>query len=224
MQRPFADRIEAGKALAKRLGVLDPETTVVLALPRGGVPVAAEVAAPAGLPLDLLLVRKIGAPGHEELAVGAIVDGDDPEIIVNLSVAAQFGLSEAEVRKMGQSALKEIERRRDLYLGGRPPLSVEGKTAIVVDDGIATGASMKAALKALARRQPSHIIAAVPVAPAEILTELADYCDEVVCLETPFPFYAVGAHYVDFLQVDDGEVIAALRAANPTMASGSTGG
>lgn len=213
----FADRVEAGRALAKlldaRLGKLDPEKTVILALPRGGVPVATEVARVTGAPLDLLLVRKIGAPGHEELAVGAVVDGDDPQIVVNELVANQFGLSAEDVRAMSADDLVEIERRRKVYLEGRSPLSVAGKTAIVVDDGIATGASIKAALKALAHRNPARVILAIPVAPKDVLDELEDNTDEIVCIETPFPFYAVGAHYRDFPQVDDAAVIDAMHTA-----------
>jgi len=172
MAHGFANRADAGRALAARLGKLDPSQTVVLALPRGGVPVAAEIAHSAGVPLDLLLVRKIGAPGNEEFAIGAVVDGNNPEIVVNKDAAAHFGLTEADVREMGASGLREIERRRQLYLKGRSPLEVKGKTAIVVDDGIATGASIKAALRALARRDPARIILAVPVAPGDVLVEL----------------------------------------------------
>ena len=207
----FLNRIEAGRALAKRLGVLDPNNNVIFALPRGGVPLAAEIAAPNGVPLDLLLVRKIGAPGHEELAIGAVVDGEAPEIVVNKQIADQFGLSEDEVRELSSKGLEEIERRRKTYLNNRPPLPVKGKTAIVVDDGIATGATVKAALKSLAKRNPARIVLAVPVAPAEVIASLKDYADEIICLETPFPFYAVGAHYRDFPQVDDAAVLDALK-------------
>lgn len=214
MSPQFKDRIDAGRALAKRLGELDPDKTVILALPSGGVPIAAEIAHPAGVPLDLLLVRKIGAPGHEELAIGAVVDGTEPEIVVNMDVARQFGLTEAEVRNMSGEGLKEIERRRKVYLNNRAPLSLKGKIAIVVDDGIATGATVKAALKALAKRNPARVILAVPVAPAAALAELQDDTDEIICLETPTPFYAVGAHYRDFPQVDDTMVINALRDGN----------
>src|SRR5690606_11388354 len=137
----FQDRADAGRKLAERLGPQDIATTVIYALPRGGVPVAREIARSTGAPLDLLLVRKIGAPGQEELASGAIREGDTPELVVNDLVAQQCGLDDNDVREMGAGGLKEIERRRKLYLGGRPPLPVEGKTAIVVDDGIATGAT-----------------------------------------------------------------------------------
>ena len=206
----FANRAEAGQALVSRLGKIDPSSTVILALPRGGVPVASEITRSTGAPLDLLLVRKIGAPGHEELAVGAIVDGDEPEIVVNSNIAQQLGLSETDVRNMSASGLEEIERRRKIYLKGRKPLSVKGKTAIVVDDGIATGASVRAALKALEKRAPAKIILAVPVAPADTLNTLRELTDEIICLEKPYPFYAVGAHYKDFPQVDDQAVIASI--------------
>jgi putative phosphoribosyl transferase len=219
----FNNRAEAGQALAKRLverlGPIDPEKTVILALPRGGVPVATEIARATGAPLDLLLVRKIGAPGHEELAVGAIVDGDDPQVVVNDMVARQYGLNADQVREMGADGLKEIERRRKVYLEGRAPLPLTGKTAIVVDDGIATGATVKAGLKALALRKPKRVIMAMPVAPADTLSELEADTDDIVCLETPYPFFAVGAHYRDFPQVDDAAVVSAMHAAKPAPKS-----
>jgi len=184
---------------------------VILALPRGGVPVAVEIARRSGVPLDLLLVRKIGAPGHEELAVGAVVDGAQPEVVVNQEIASHLGLTEADVRRMSAAGLAEIERRRAVYLGGRAPLAVAGKTAIVVDDGIATGASMRVALKALRRRIPARVVLAVPVAPADVIAALGDDADEIICLEIPPLFNAVGAHYRDFRQVDDAAVVAALQ-------------
>lgn len=214
MSRQFTDRVEAGRALAKRLGPLDPKNTIVFALPRGGLPVAAEIAGPSSVPLDLLLVRKIGAPGHEELAVGAVVDGDQPEFVFNEPVAMHLGLSHEDIRKMGADDLEEIERRRAAYLDGRAPPSVRGKTAIVVDDGIATGASMKAALRALKKRGPDRIIMAVPVAPADTLLELREEADEIICVETPYPFLAVGNHYRNFPQVGDTEVISIMNKSN----------
>jgi len=211
----FADRAEAGQILAKhltaRMSTLSATNTVVLALPRGGVPVAAEIAVMIDAPMDLIMVRKIGVPGHEELAIGAVVDGTHPEIVVNTDVAHQFGLSAEAVRNMSTSGLCEIERRRALYLEGRAPVSLKGKTAVIVDDGIATGASIKAALKAVARRLPARIILAIPVAPANTLAELRNDTVDIICPETPSPFYAVGAHYKDFPQVYDAAVIKALQ-------------
>ncbi|MCB1424587.1 MAG: phosphoribosyltransferase [Brucellaceae bacterium] len=208
----FEDRAEAGRKLVAALDGRDWGGAVVYALPRGGVPVAAEIARAFGLPLDLLLVRKIGAPGHPELALGAVVDGAAPDIAINEDVAASYGFDEADVREMAKAHLAEIERRHRLYLEGRPPIPATGRTAIVVDDGIATGASLMAALHALARRQPARIVLAIPVAPPETLARLRPLADEVVCLEAPAHFYAVGAHYRSFAQVDDDEVVSLLRA------------
>ncbi|MFP1631908.1 phosphoribosyltransferase [Zhengella sp. ZM62] len=207
----FQDRAEAGGKLAAALKPLEGQDVVVYALPRGGVPVAAEIARAHGWPLDLLLVRKIGAPGHDELALAAVVDGEAPDIAINEDVAAMYGLGDADVRAMARPHLAEIERRRSLYLDGRPPLAAAGRTAIVVDDGIATGASIMAALKALARRKPARIILAVPVAPADTLERLRPLADEIVCLEVPERFYAVGAHYQSFAQVGDAEVVDLMR-------------
>jgi predicted phosphoribosyltransferase len=209
----FRDRTEAGEALAEALEGLALPDPVVLALPRGGVPVAAPVARRLKAPLDLLLVRKIGAPGHEELAVGAVVDGPVHEAVFNKPVLAMLGMTEAEFAPAIARKLAEIEARRTAYLGGAAPVPVEGRTAIVVDDGIATGATAKAALLGLKRRRPASVILAVPVAPADTLAELEPLVDRIVCLDVPRDFYAVGAHYRDFPQVEDAEVIAVLAAA-----------
>jgi predicted phosphoribosyltransferase len=209
----FRDRTEAGEALAEALEGLALPDPVVLALPRGGVPVAAPVARRLKAPLDLLLVRKIGAPGHEELAVGAVADGPVHEAVFNKPVLAMLGMTEAEFAPAIARKLAEIEARRATYLGDAAPVSVEGRTAIVVDDGIATGATAKAALLGLKRRHPASVILAVPVAPADTLAELEPLVDRVVCLDVPRDFYAVGAHYRDFPQVEDEEVIALLAAA-----------
>ena len=188
---------------------------VVLALPRGGVPVAAEIARALKAPLDLLLVRKIGAPWQPELAVAAVVDGQPPDIVIDDEMLAWAGVDAAYVDAQAQQALAEIERRRRLYLRGRAPLSVEGATVILVDDGIATGTSVRAALQALRRRRPARLVLAVPVAPSEALARLRSDVDEIVCLAEPFPFHAIGLHYRDFHQLSDAEVLVAIATCEP---------
>jgi putative phosphoribosyl transferase len=219
----FRDRRDAGRRLATALGPYREERPIVLALPRGGVPVAFEVAQALVAPLDVLLVRKIGAPGHEELALGAIVDGEDPQLVLNDDVVQNVrppaGYIEAEKNRQ----LAEIERRRQHYDGDRPPLSAKNRVAIVIDDGIATGATVKAALRGLARHDPARLVLAVPVAPADSLAELKAECDDIVCLATPDPFYAVGPHYRDFRQTTDEEVVQLLADARQWIAAGSVG-
>ncbi len=214
----FRDRIEAGKQLATQLAPLLDGPAVVLALPRGGVPVAAEIARKHALPLDLILVRKVGLPGHEELAVAAIAGPDGAEMVVNEDVAAATGLDRAAIDRLAQPERAELQRRRALYLGDRPPVPLSGKTAIVVDDGIATGATMHAAIKSIRQQGATQIILAVPVASADVLDQFRAEVDQVVCLETPLPFHAVGAHYRSFPQVDDDEVRAGLTAFPPPAA------
>ena len=209
---PFADRREAGRELAQVLLDRNPANPVVLALPRGGVPVAAEIAGTLDAPLDLLFVRKIGLPGRPEVAVAAVVDGDPPEVIVNEDILAATATGRDWIDGQVPAAVAETERRRRAYLHGRRPLSVVGRTAIVVDDGVATGASMRAALKALSRRGPAALVVAVPVAAAETLRELRDGVDEVICLAVPEPFIAISLHYIDFHQLDDREVLDLLDA------------
>jgi putative phosphoribosyl transferase len=211
MSHVFTDRIEAGRALAARLAAKSwPGPRVVLALPRGGVPVAAEVALALHAPLDLLLVRKIGAPWQPELAVAAVVDGASPEIVYDERICALTGVDRSYVERRAQEELQEIERRRRLYLGSRPPVPLTGATVFVVDDGIATGTTVRAALKALSRQHPARVVLAVPVAPADTLAVLRHEADEIVCLQQPVPFHAVGLHYRDFHQVGDDEVVQAL--------------
>jgi putative phosphoribosyl transferase len=211
MSHRFADRAEAGQALAERLAKMNfAQPAVVLALPRGGVPIGAAVAKRLGAPLDLLLVRKIGAPWQPELAVAAIVDGDQPEIVVDEEVQRSYGVDREYIDAQAKRELRELERRRRTYLQGRAPVPVEGRTAIVVDDGIATGTTMRAALRALRRRKPAHLVLAVPVAPHDTIEMLSAEVDEIVCLAEPFPFHAIGLHYDDFHQVSDDEVLAAL--------------
>ena len=207
----FQDRGDAGKQLAEAVVEAAPQDPVVLALPRGGVPLAAAVAGALGAPLDLVLVRKIGMPGHAELAAGAIVDGPAPTTLFNSAILRSVGLSEADFDGRIEELKAEIEARRARYLPGRDPVPVAGKTAILVDDGIATGATIRVAVKALRAQDPAAIWIAVPVAPADIIPRLEAEADRVICLETPREFWAVGAHYLDFGQVEDEAVVAALR-------------
>jgi putative phosphoribosyl transferase len=210
MTMRFADRRDAGRRLARALAALKPIDPVVLALPRGGVPVAVEVARALGAPLDLLLVRKIGAPHQRELAVAAIAEGLGG-LVLDAETMAASGASREYVEREADRERSELARRRAAYLGDRAPLAVEGKTAIVVDDGIATGTTVRAALQALRARRPARVVLAVPVAPARALMEIGPLVDELVCLSQPPTFYAVGAHYDDFRQVPNDEVIAALN-------------
>jgi putative phosphoribosyl transferase len=210
---PFADRAQAGRALAAQLlqmNIVAPIT--VLALPRGGVPVAAEVARALHAPLDLVLVRKISLPEQPELAVAAVVDGNPPALVV-AEYFARGTAARDEIKVQTQQALAEIARRREVYLHGREPLPLKGRTAVLVDDGIATGTTARAALKAVRARHPARLVLAVPVAPADTLAALRQEADVVVCLRQPASFRAVGEHYADFTQVDDDGVLAALALA-----------
>ncbi|CAG0996836.1 MAG: phosphoribosyltransferase [Bauldia sp.] len=219
----FVDRIEAGRRLADALETYDGKETVVLALPRGGLPVAAEVAARIGSPLDLLIVRKIGVPYQPELAMGAVVDGDAPVVVRNEDVIRQAEITQAEFDRVRDHELAEIERRRARYLAGRQPVEVKDRTVIVVDDGIATGATVRAAIRGLRRRKPREIVLAVPVAPPDTVAMLEKEADRVVCLEQPSFFQAIGLHYRDFRQISDEEVIATLAAFPPPVASKGDG-
>lgn len=210
----FEDRTDAGRRLAdalKRRGFANP---LVLALPRGGVPVAVEVAKSLQAPLDLLMVRKIGAPDQPELAVAAVAavaDGAEQALAIDEDTLSLCGVSRDYVTRELPAQLKEIERRRALYLKGRPAVPVLGKTVLVIDDGIATGTTARAAVRALRYRHPARIVLAVPVAPYAEIEALRTEVDEIVCLQTPAWFDAVGTHYHHFGQVSDDEVVALLE-------------
>jgi len=207
---PFTDRADAGRKLAKALAGYKDRQPVILALPRGGVPVAAEVAAALAAPLDLILVRKIGVPDQPELAMGAVVDGGAPIIVRNDDVIALASVDEVEFKAICDKELAEIERRRQRYLGNRERVDVTGRTVIVIDDGIATGATTRAALRATRMRSPKTLILAVPVAPTESIETLRRDADEVICLEDHEFFGAIGFYYRNFSQVEDEEVIKLL--------------
>jgi predicted phosphoribosyltransferase len=208
----FRDRREAGRLLAQPLGAYANRGDVlVLALPRGGVPVAYEVARALQAPLDVLLVRKLGLPGHEELAIGAVATGGIR--VLDPSLLQQFGISSEVLERIAERETRELQRRERAYRGELPPREVKDKTVIVVDDGLATGSSMRAAVRALRQRGPAAIVVAVPVAPPSTRESLREEADEVVCVRTPEPFAAVGQWYDDFSQTSDEEVSELLGAA-----------
>lgn len=207
---PFYDRSEAGRRLAEELVKYKGQDVVVFALPRGGLPVAAPIATALDAPLDLLLVRKIGVPFQPELAMGAVADGENPMIVRNEDVIAMAGVSETEFHDVCQRELAEIERRRKLYLGARRRQEASGRVAIVVDDGVATGATTRVALRAMRARQPKKLVLAVPVAPIETVDSLRPEVDDIICLEAHENFGAIGFYYADFRQISDEEVIAIL--------------
>lgn len=214
----FADRRDAGRQLAGALRRFRDADPIIMALPRGGVPVAVEVAKALEAPLDLLIVRKIGAPGHSELGIGAVVDGSDPQIVLNEEamrfVAPPAGYVEAEMQRQ----LREIEARRQKYLAGRRALPIAGRTVIVVDDGIATGGTVRVALRAMSRAGAARVILAVPVAPPDTLDALQADAGEIICLSTPDPFFSVGEHYASFEQTSDEEVIRLMDEVRPLVA------
>lgn len=212
MEQPqqFADRHQAGRALAAALRDLPLSHPVVLALPRGGVPVAHEIAKVLGAPLDILLVRKIGAPDNEEFALGAVVDGADPQWVVDEDMLRLFDPPPGWFSRQVDEQLREIERRRALYCGPRLPVPLQNRELVLVDDGVATGSTVRVALQALRGAGAARVVLAVPVGPAETLARLRPLVDELICLVTPEPFRAVGNHYRDFRQVSDLEVMELL--------------
>lgn len=201
----FRDRRDAGRKLAQKLTAYAGRTDIiVLALPRGGVPVAYEVALALHAPMDIFIVRKLGLPGHEELAVGAIASGSAR--VLNEEIIGYLNISEAVIDAISQRELQELERRERAYRGDRPPLHVEGRTIILIDDGLATGASMRAAIAGLRAQNPAHIVVAVPTAAPETCEALEPEVDQMICATTPEPFYGVSRWYEDFSQTTDEEV------------------
>jgi predicted phosphoribosyltransferase len=204
-EKRFRDRTEAGRLLAERLRhYAGHDDVIVLALPRGGVPVGYEVAKALGAPLDVFVVRKLGVPGHEELAMGAVATGG--LLVLDEHLVQVLGLPEEEVRRVIERELRELERRDREYRGEREPPQLAGKTVILVDDGLATGATMRAAALAVRRQNPARVVVAVPVAAEETCNAFSDVVDEIVCGVTPKPFRAVGLWYEDFSQTTDEEV------------------
>jgi putative phosphoribosyl transferase len=203
--RIYRDRVEAGRALASLLrDYADRPDVVVLALPRGGVPVGYEVARALHASLDVFLVRKLGVPGHEELGMGAVASGG--VIVLNEQVVRALGIPSRAIESVAEREQRELERREHVYRGDRPPPNVRGRTVILVDDGLATGGTMLAAVRALRQEQPARIVVAVPIAARETCDLLRQEADEVVCAATPEPFHAVGVWYQDFTQTSDNEV------------------
>ncbi len=215
----FSDRAHAGRLLAQQLTYLKLERPIVYALPRGGVPIGLEVAKALNAPLDLLIVRKIGVPWQPELAAASVVDGERPDIVFNENVLELAGLDHGQIEEAAKVELREIERRRNVYLKDRSPIAAEGRNAIIVDDGVATGASLKAAIMAIRRQNPARVIVAAPVGSSTTMAEIRGLADEVVCLWSPENFFAIGPYYDDFHQLSDGEVVDLLA---QSMAFGKT--
>ena len=208
----FQNRTEAGQLLARKLAAYTGRPdTLVLALPRGGVPVAYEVATRLNLPLDIFIVRKLGLPGEEELAMGALASGGSR--ILNMELVREAGVSDSRVEQVTAEERQELERREQLYRNNRPALQVEGHSVILIDDGLATGTSMRVAALALKRQQPARLVIAVPVAPPGIYEDFSDLADEIVCVITPRNLYAIGTWYNDFSQTTDQEVCHLLEEA-----------
>jgi putative phosphoribosyl transferase len=219
----FADRAEAGRRLADKLLHLKDRQPVVLALPRGGVAVGFEIARALDAPLDVVLVRKIGVPWQPELALGAVTDGTNPETFIDRDLAASLDVPDSYIQEETAHQLEELERRRKSYCEGHPALPVAGRTAIVVDDGIATGATMRVALQAVRRRGVARLVLAVPVAPPDTLAALDEEVDEAVCLHAPVALGAIGFYYRDFHQMSDAEVTDLLARAPRPVENGAAG-
>lgn len=220
---PFRDRIDAGRQLAELLAGWVLREPVVLALPRGGVPLGLEIARRLEAPLDLLLVRKIGAPANREYGIGAVIDGKPPQRVIDPEAARYARASDDYIEAETQRELGIIAGRRKLYLSGRNSVAVNGRDVVVVDDGIATGNTVRAALKGLRSMAPASITLAIPVAPAGVAAELESEVDRLVCLRTPEDFSSVGEHYLDFRQLTDQEVVALLaQAAQPERGTPSS--
>lgn len=207
----FADRDEAGVLLAERLVEMNPTDPLVLALPRGGVPVGAQIARRLDAPLDVAFVRKLGSPDEPELAIGAVADGDSPETVLNARLVEELGVTEDYIRSAVARELAVLEQRRLDYADLRPAAEPAGRTVIVVDDGVATGMTMQAALRSIRRRGPVRVIAAVPVASREAVAMLRQEADDVICLNVPRRFGSVGSFYRAFEQVSDADVARLLR-------------
>jgi putative phosphoribosyl transferase len=207
--RFFADRVDAGKRLVSALKDLVDKDAIVLAIPRGGVVIGYEVAKALGLPLDVIIPRKIGAPSNPELAIGAMTE--DGTVLVDNRLVERLGVSEAYIQQESEGQKLEIQRRLNLYRGDVPYPSLENRDVIIVDDGIATGSTMKAALASVRNRRAKTVIIAIPVGPPSTIRELEKAADHVVCLYTPEPFYAIGQFYEDFSQTQDEEVTKLLK-------------
>jgi len=210
----FRDRSHAGQELAEALAHLASDAPLVLALPRGGVPVAFEVAQRLDAPLDLVLVRKVGAPGNEELALGAVIDGAEPKWVINHELVNQIAPPPNWFEEEMQRQLAELERRRHRYCGDRPAPVITDRCVILIDDGIATGATVRAALKGLKQSKPSRVVLAVPVGPRDVIEMLRTEVDEAICLAMPEPFIGVGCHYGNFEQTPDEQVVGLLARAS----------
>jgi len=208
----YNDRKDAGKQLAIALReYANQEDVIVLALPRGGVVVAYEVCQALNLPLDVIVVRKLGVPGHQELAFGSISIHD--VTVYNDDVLSSYNLSQQAIDRVTAEQRSELHRREQVYRSKRPPLDVTGKRIILVDDGIATGATIRSAIAAIKQLKPAEIIVAIPVAPYSSCEKFQTLVDKIVCLETPYPFYAIGQWYIDFSQTSDEEVVSLMQEA-----------
>ena len=207
----FTDRADAGRQLARLLADLELDQPLIYPLPRGGVPVAVEVAKRMAAPLDLLLVRKIGAPGNPEVALGALVEGADEQIVINEEIQRLSGADDAYLARAVAEQRAELERRKALYLRDRTRANPKGRTVVIVDDGLATGATMKAALIGLKRAGPQRIVVALPLAPKEALDEISAQADDILCINAVTSFHGVGSFYDDFHQLTDDETVGLLN-------------